>query len=116
PSLARPVPQPDAARPLRSSRRPRGASVMPLQATDIDKVRFPTADHGYSQAAVDEFLGTVKISLATAEAALARAREPTGAGAGATAEATATRSRSRRGSWTSPKLPRMSTRPQHTPQ
>jgi cell division septum initiation protein DivIVA len=61
---------------------------MPLQATDVGGVQFPTADHGYSQAAVNEFLGNVKITLATAEAALAQAGEPTGAGAEATPEAT----------------------------
>jgi DivIVA domain-containing protein len=61
---------------------------MPLQATDIDQVQFPTAEHGYSQAAVNEFLATVKISLATAEAALAQARKHTGAGAEGTPEAT----------------------------
>jgi cell division septum initiation protein DivIVA len=61
---------------------------MPLQATDIDQVQFPTADHGYSQAAVHEFVANVKISLATAEAALAQARGHTGAGAEGTPEAT----------------------------
>jgi DivIVA domain-containing protein len=60
---------------------------MPLQATDIDQVQFPTAEHGYSEAAVNEFLATVKISLATAEAALAQARKHTGAGADGTPEA-----------------------------
>jgi cell division septum initiation protein DivIVA len=60
---------------------------MPLQATDIDHVQFPTAEHGYSQTAVSEFLATVKISLATAEATLAQARKHTGAGAEGTPEA-----------------------------
>jgi hypothetical protein len=54
---------------------------MPLQATDIDKVQVSHRDHGYSQAAVNEFLATVKTSLARGEAALAQAREHTGAGA-----------------------------------
>jgi len=61
---------------------------MPLQATDIDKVQFPTADHGYSQAAVNKFLADVKISLATAETAVAQARDHTRGGTQGTPEAT----------------------------
>lgn len=50
---------------------------MPLLTTDIDKVQFPIADHGYAQAAVEEFVATVRISLAEAEADLADARAQT---------------------------------------
>jgi DivIVA domain-containing protein len=80
--------QPKPARAVAIHPNTRGASVMPLLATDIDKVQFPTAEHGYSQAEVNEFLANVKISLATAEAALAQAREHAGAGAEGTPEAT----------------------------